>query len=201
VTPRPIPELAAAAREVMSALDDSEIQACVIGALAVHRWGEPRATSDADFSALAPYGDESRVVEILLQRFAPRRFDARDFALANRVLLLKTHRGVDVDVALAAFPFEIEALEMASSWEIIPGVSLRTCPAEHLVIYKLVAGRIHDLSDVESIVRRQGRRLDVDRIRRWGREFAGLKDDPDLLRPFEDAMRKAQAPDNPENTS
>lgn len=53
---RPIPELAIAARDVLSLLDAARIPACVIGALAVHRWGEPRATSDADFSALAPYG-------------------------------------------------------------------------------------------------------------------------------------------------
>ena len=46
---------------------------------------------------------------------------------------------------------------------------------------------------MEGIVRRQGRRLDVDRVRRWGREFAELKEDPDLLRPFEDALRKARA--------
>ena len=99
----------------------------------------------------------------------------------------------EVDVALAAFPFEVEALETASSWEIIPGVALRTCSAQHLVIYKLVAGRPQDLVDVAGIVRRQGRRLDVHRIRRWGREFAELKEDPDLLRPFEDALRKSQA--------
>jgi hypothetical protein len=76
------------------------------------------------------------------------------------------------------------------AWDIVPGVSLRTCGAAHLVIYKLVAGRTHDLSDIESIVRRQGDALDVDCIRRWGREFAELKGDPDLLRPFEDALRK-----------
>jgi hypothetical protein len=39
------------------------------------------------------------------------------------------------------------------------------------------------------IVRRQVGRLNVDFIRRWGREFAELKEDPDLLRPFEDAVR------------
>jgi hypothetical protein len=192
VTSRSIPQLASAAREVLSVLDEAGIQACVIGALAVHRWGEPRATSDADFSALAPYGDEDRVIMALLGRFEARRRDARDFALANRVLLLKTRAGVDVDVALAAFPFELEALEMASSWEIIERVSLRTCPAEHLVVYKLVAGRTHDLGDMEGIVRRQGNRLDVERIRGWGRVFAELKEDPDLLRPFDDALQKAR---------
>lgn len=192
--PRPTPELAVAAREVLSALDEAGLQGCVIGALAVHRWGEPRATSDADFSVLAPYGSEQPVVSALLDRFEPRRPDAAAFALANRVLLLKTRDSVEVDVALAAFPFEIEALQMASSWDIVPGVSLRTCPAEHLVVYKLVAGRPQDLVDVEGIVRRQGSRLDVDRIRRWGREFADLKDDPDLLRPFEDVWRKLGLP-------
>ncbi len=192
MTPRPIPELAEAARAVLSALDDAGIQACVIGALAVHRWGEPRATSDADFSALAPYGDEQPVVDVLLSHFEARRPDAAAFALVSRVLLLRTHEGVEVDVALAAFSFEIEALDMSSSWEILSGVWLRTCPAEHLVIYKLVAGRAHDLGDVEGIVRRQGSRLDVDRIRRWGREFAELKEDPDVLRPFEEALRKAR---------
>jgi hypothetical protein len=192
VTSRPIPELAVAARDVLSLLDAAGIRACVIGALAVHRWGEPRATSDADFSALAPYGDEGPVVDLLLSRLEPRRPDARAFALANRVLLLKTPHGVEIDVALAAIPFELEALEAASSWEIVPGGSVRTCPAEHLVVYKLVAARGRDLIDVEGIVRRQRQRLDVDRIRQWGRTFAELNDEPDLLRPFEDVWRRIE---------
>jgi hypothetical protein len=122
-------------------------------------------------------------------RFEARRPNAEAFARDNRVLLLKTHEGVEIDVALAAFPFEIEAIEMASSWEIVPGLPLRTCPAEHLIVYKLVAARAHDLGDMESIVRRQGGRLDVERVRRWGREFAEVKEDPDLLRPFESVLR------------
>ena len=189
MTPRPVPELAAAAAAVLSVLDDAGVPACVIGALAVHRWGQPRATSDADFSALASYGEERPVVDALLRRFEARRPNAEAFALANRVLLLKTRDGVEIDVALAAFPFEIEAIEMASSWEIVPGVPLRTCPAEHLIVYKLVAGRTHDVSDMESIVRRQGGRLDVERVRRWGRVLAELKEDPEMLVPFERVLR------------
>ena len=193
MTPRPIPELALAARDVLAVLDDAGIRACVIGALAVHRWGEPRATSDVDFSALAPYGDERPTIDALLGHFQKRRADAEAFAMVSRVLLLRTTEGVEIDVALAAFPFELEALELASSWEILPGISLRTCPAEHLIVYKLVAARHHDLGDMASIVQRQAKRLDVDRIRRWGREFAELKEDPDLLRPFDEALRKANA--------
>jgi hypothetical protein len=46
---------------------------------------------------------------------------------------------------------------------------------------------------VDGIVRRQGPRLDLDLIRRWGREFAELKEDSDLLHSFEEALRKAIA--------
>jgi hypothetical protein len=49
------------------------------------------------------------------------------------------------------------------------------------------------LGDVESIVRRQGARLDVELIRLWGRQFAELKEDSDLLRRFEEAWRRAEA--------
>jgi hypothetical protein len=62
---------------------------------------------------------------------------------------------------------------------------------EDLVIYKLVAARPGDIQDIIHIVGRQGHKLDAERIRYWGALFAGLKEDPDLLRPFDDARRKA----------
>jgi len=162
--------------------------ACLIGGMVISRWGQPRATTDADFSALAPYGDEGRVLDVLLDRFEARRVDARDFALKNRVALLAAH-GVGIDVALAAFPFEIEALDRSTVWK-LGSAALRTCSAEHLVVYKLVAARPQDLIDMAGVVRRQGTRLDVGLVRRWGREFAELKEDPDLLRPFDAAWRE-----------
>ena len=190
MTGRPPPHLVSAAQAVLAALDAARLPACLIGGMVVSRWGQ--ATTDADFSVLAPYGDEEHVLDTLLTRFRPRTPGARAFALERRVFLLETADGVKIDVALAAFPFELEAIDTATSWKLAPGVALRTCSAEHLVVYKLVAARPQDLIDVEGIVRRQGRRLDVDRIRRWGQEFAELKEDPDLLRPFEDALRRAQ---------
>ena len=187
---RAVPDLAAAAEEVLHLLDGMDLPACLIGALAVHRWGEPRATADVDLTVLAPYGEEDRVLDALFGRFAPRHADAREFALAHRVALVRASAGVPVDVALAGFQFELEVLDRASPWQVVPGVTVRTCSAEDLILYKLVAARAQDLVDVDSIVRRQHSRLDVERIRWWGRALAELKDDPDLLRPFEDALRR-----------
>ena len=190
MNPQPVSRLASAAATVLSVLDAANIPACLIGGLVIPRWGQPRATTDADFSVLAPYGHEGPVIDLLLRTFRARRPDAKAFALAHRVLLLASADGVGIDVALAAFPFERDAIEQASPWEIAPGVAVRTCSAEHLVVYKLVAARPQDLVDMAGIVRRQGARLNVEFVRRWGREFAELKEDPDLLRPFEDAIRE-----------
>ena len=106
------------------------------------------------------------------------------------MVLIRTATGVGVDIALAASAFELEAIDRASDWEPLPGMRVRTCPAEHLIVYKLVAARPRDIGDLQGIVRRQGRRLDAELIRRWGREFTELKEDPDLLRPFEEALRR-----------
>jgi hypothetical protein len=98
---------------------------------------------------------------------------------------------VSLDVSLAATPFEEDVMDRASSWRDIEGVPLVTCSAEDLVIYKLVAGRPGDIQDVIGIVGRQAQKLDAARIRHWGAQFAELKEDPDLLRPFDAARRSA----------
>jgi hypothetical protein len=178
-----------AAAEVFAAFNDLGLRGCLIGAMAVQRWGQPRFTQDVDLTVMAPFGSEKPLVDALLVRFGARVTDARKHALEHRVLLVRASNGVSVDVSLAALPFEEEVLARASRWRLVDDAWLETCSAEDLVIYKLIAARPQDLVDVMSVVRRQASRLDVDRIRHWGREFAELKEDPDLLRPFEDAIK------------
>jgi hypothetical protein len=168
--PPHIPELVVAARDVLGALQSAGHPACLIGGLVVPRWGQPRATTDVDCSVLAPYGREDGPIDVLLSAFQPRRGDAREFAETYRVPLLRTPAGVGIDVSLAALPFEQEAIDRATRWEIVPGAHVTTCSAEHLMVYKLVAARPQDLVDVAGIVRRQSDRLDAELVRRWGRQ-------------------------------
>ena len=98
--------------------------------------------------------------------------------------------GVDLDISFGAFPFELEVLQRASYWQVTPDIALRTCSAEDLVLYKLVAARLIDLHDVQSVVSRMGARLDADRVRLWGGRFAEILEKPELLDPFEAALRK-----------
>jgi hypothetical protein len=133
---------------------------CFIGGLAVQRWGEPRLTQDADATVITGFGSEAPFVEVLLGEFTGRLPDTRDFALRNRVVLLRSSGGVPLDVSLGAMPFEERAVARASDFEIAPGVVLSTCSAEDLIVYKAFAGRVQDWLDIEGIAIRQGCRLD-----------------------------------------
>jgi len=117
---------------------------CIIGGLALQRWGEPRVTLDVDVTLLTGFGDEERYVEHLLSLYLPRRPDAAAFALSHRVLLLKTPGNVGLDIALGALPFEEEAVARATPADFLPGVRLITCSAEDLVVMKTFAARMQD---------------------------------------------------------
>jgi hypothetical protein len=67
---------------------------CIIGAVAVQRWGEPRLTRDVDLTVLSGFGSEAEYVDALLAAYEPRIDGARDFALRHRVVLIRTAAGV-----------------------------------------------------------------------------------------------------------
>ena len=182
-----------AAREILDWLDAAGWRACVIGGLAVQRWGEPRLTQDVDLTVLVGLGDEARFIDGVLGRFDGRRPDARLFALTYRVLLVRASVGVPLDMALGSTQFEVDSVDRSSNWEIEPGRVIRTCSAEDLVVHKLIAGRPRDVADVESIVARQLGHLDSERVRRTLAAFAELKEDPELSRPFERALVRSAA--------
>lgn len=56
---------------------------CIIGGVAVIRWGEPQATQDVDVSLLTGFGSERTYLETLLDHFATR---AKDWAAVEGVL-------------------------------------------------------------------------------------------------------------------
>ncbi len=144
---------------------------CIIGGLAVQRWGEPRFTRDVDCAILTGFGQELVYIDELLRHFTGRLENARDFALANRVLLLANRSGVPIDISLGALPFEARVIERASLYNVSDTAAFATCSAEDLIILKAFAGRDRDWADIEGIVQRQAGRLDQDLV--W-RELAPL---------------------------
>lgn len=153
-------DLLVAAVEVTEFCQRQDWKFCFIGGVAVQRWGNPRFTVDVDLTLITGYGQEGKYAEILLEALEPRRADAGQFAVLHRVLLARTHAGVDVDIAFGALPFEEHSIERASDWIVDSERSLPTCSAEDLIVHKVFAGRDRDWDDVRGVLVRQHRKLD-----------------------------------------
>ncbi len=170
-----------AAQEVEDFCRKQNWRFCFIGGVAVQRWGQPRVTADADLTLLTGFGDEASYIDTLLMQFKARRPDARRFALLNRVLLLHATNAVGIDIGLGALPFEEHTIERASIAEIAPGYSLTTCCAEDLITHKAFAGRPQDWLDVETILMRQNRKLNLQIVWEELTPLAELKEEPEIL--------------------
>ena len=84
----------------------------------------------------AGFGEEQRFSDVLLEHFEARISDAAAFAQERRVLLLRSNKGVGLDVALAALPYEALVIQRSSYFDYPPDIPLRTCSAEDLVVLK-----------------------------------------------------------------
>ena len=158
---------------------------CFIGGLALQRWSEPRETIDVDLTLFAGFGEEQRFSDVLLEHFDARISDAAAFAQERRVLLLRSSKGVGLDVALAALPYEALVIQRSSYFDYPPGIPLRTCSAEDLIVLKAFAGRGQDWADIERIIVRQTGTLDWRYIYEQLRPLAELKEAPEILKQLE----------------
>ena len=168
-----------AAKEVAVFMQARHWRFCVIGGLAVQRWGEPRATLAADMTLLTRLGGEERYATPLLEAFRSRIPDALSFALARRVLLLKASNGKDVDICFGALPFEEEMIRRAIQFEFAPGLILPCCTAEDLFVMEAFASRSRDWLDAESVVTRQ-EHVDTDYLLQQLNTLRDLKEAPEI---------------------
>jgi hypothetical protein len=185
-------ELLMAAQSLQEQILAHRWRFCFIGGLALQRWGEARFTRDVDVTLLTGFGNEKQYIDTLLNEFSSRVENARDFAIAHRVLLLITQDGIGLDVALGALPFEESAVSRATYFEYAPAVKLITCSAEDLVIMKAFASRPQDWVDVEGILIRQNYRLDCNYIFRYLEPLCKAKEDPAISVRLKNMMQKKQ---------
>ncbi len=173
-------ELFEIAEQFQDFCDRQGWRSCIIGGIAVNRWGRPRVTSDVDLNVLTGFGGEDRVIDTLLEHYEARIPDAKAFALSRRVLLLLSSKGTGIDVSLGALPFEENVVERASLFP-FNGVELRTCSAEDLIVMKLFASRPGDIRDAEGVVIRNRASLDWQYIKGQLTPLAELKEAPEIL--------------------
>ena len=94
---------------------------------------------------------------------------------------------------MGALPFEESAVTRARDEELLPGLRLRLCTAEDIIVFKAFAGRILDWRDVEMTIVRQGESaLDWTYIVESLRPLVELKETPETLVQLEDLRRSVR---------
>ena len=176
-----------AALEALAAtFDDLGAPAMLIGGIAVIARGVPRTTLDIDAAVWAEGLDLDRAMAIFGRHgLAPRIQAARQFANERQVLLLRHEAsGTPLDVSLAWLPFERDALARATPVD-FGGATLRVALVEDLVVYKAVAWRERDRTDIERLLVAHPGTVDLGRVRSLVAEFAVHLDAPERVAEFE----------------
>ena len=185
--------LVSALRALIAWLDASTVRGVVIGGVAASLLGRPRVTGDIGALVLVA-GDDWDAFVAKGARFAiyPRRADVIAFARRTRVLLLRHDpTGIDLDVSVAALPFEYDIVTRGRRRR-IAGLSVPMITPEDLIVMKAIAHRPRDIADIEGL-RDVHPRLDRARIVRLVREFATILEAPELVRDLERILGPSQS--------
>lgn len=176
-------------RALQQRLSDAGILSIVIGGVAVAVWGEPRLTRDVDVKVLLERDDADRLLDTLASDYTSLLADPRQALRQQAMVFVQDALGTRLDVLLADTPYDVLAIQRGRDFEVQPGVTIRVCSPEDLVIYKLISTRLRDHEDVEGIVRRQGANLDDEYVLDWLRQFEQSLDDSTLVAEYKHLRR------------
>jgi hypothetical protein len=173
----------------------------LIGGVAVIAHGVRRLTDDVDATLWAAgVHIPSLLATLKKEHIVPRIEDAVAFARRSQVLLLRhSTSGIDIDLSLAWLPFENEALKRALTISMGRRRVLVARP-EDLVVYKAIAARERDKSDVERLLEIHGASINLARVRRTVLELAEALERPDLVEGLEVIIRSVGATHGPKAT-
>jgi hypothetical protein len=167
-------------------LEQAGIPSIVIGGIAVGVWGEPRLTRDVHTKVLLNRDSAGRLLEVLSRDYTPLHGDPLQALTRHGILFVQDNLGTRLDLMLADVGFDLDAIRRAQAIELQPGLVARICTAEDLIIYKLISTRPRDHADAESVVRRQGDRLDDAYVVNWLRQFELALDDSTLVARYQE---------------
>ncbi len=185
--------LSQAIAALRAALLESGAPHMLIGGMAVILRGVVRLTDDVDATVWGDGLDIELLVDTLSRhQITPRTADAVDFARERQVLLLRHDPSeTPMELSLAWLPFEAEALGRAELIAVGDAI-IPVAVAQDLVIYKAVAWRERDRTDIERLLSLYGSSIDLDYVRRIVAEFAAALDEPERNADLELLIRRAR---------
>ncbi|MEJ5309401.1 MAG: hypothetical protein WHX52_06485 [Anaerolineae bacterium] len=176
-------------RMLQQRLNDAGILSIVIGGVAVAVWGEPRLTRDADVKVLLERDDADRLLSVLASDYTSLLPDPHQALRRQAMVFVQDPWGTRLDILLADTPYDVLAIQRGRDIEVQPGVTIRVCSPEDLVIYKLISTRLRDHEDAQGVIHRQGTNLDDKYVLNWLRQFELSLDDSTLVAEYKRLRR------------
>ena len=193
--------LLATVRHVWRTLEPAGVRMAVIGGLALSVWEHLRATKDADLlvgvapeniqavldilrkAGIRPTQDPP-LVDVGTARILPMEFEPPDAYIDIRI-----------DLLIAESEFHRAALDRSISVTLPESdLSIRVVSCEDLILFKLLAGRIIDQSDVAHLLRYNRDSLDLPYL--WS-QSSQMNLDRDLSLIWQEAFPGESLPDRP----
>lgn len=176
-------------RVIQTRLHEAGILSIVIGGIAVGAWGEPRLTRDVDLKVMLNRDEADRLLSIVSEDYSSLLPDPLEALHRQAMLFIQDQSGTRLDLLLADTPYDVMAIERGQDVEIQPGLHIRLCSPEDLIIYKLISLRSRDHQDAQSVIQRQGTNIDDGYIIQWLRRFEEALDDSTLVAEYQSYRR------------
>jgi hypothetical protein len=176
------------ALELADVLKSLGVNYTLIGGLAAGYRTNPRFTRDIDFLLNIP----QLKLPSVLSELAARGFAFDEMATirewTQHHMVVLSYHGIRVDWLKPVLPIYQHVLDRSIS-ETWLGRPIRVASAEGLILLKLLAFRLQDQLDIESLVAAHRERLDLDWIRaEW--QTVASPDDPRMRR-FEELVNRS----------
>lgn len=175
-----VPDFFDILRNLIESLPSSAPPYCLIGALALSAWGQPRATKDIDLLILLNESSQEELLRGLVSSgFLKDEAWSKHNPMLQGVMVRLQSGDVPIDLLVPRDAQEEEALLRRRMIE-VDGLSLWIVSPEDLVLMKLKAGRPYDFGDVVTVIGRQGDALDLEYLFRWARRL-GIREELDYV--------------------
>jgi hypothetical protein len=168
-------------QRIQKILNDSSIPSIVIGGIAIAAWGEPRLTRDVDLKILLSREETELLLGILETGYKMLIANPGEALRKQGLVFIQDDLGTRLDLMLADTLFDRLAIQRGRDFDIQPGIPIRVCSPEDLIIFKLISTRLRDHEDASSVIQRQGYALDNPYVIHWLEQFEQALNDSTLV--------------------
>jgi hypothetical protein len=163
-----------------------QIPYAVIGGIATNLHGYLRVTADIDVTVLAEVDSLEKILHVFADDYVALKPNPLAFFLRCLFVPLQYKpTGIKVDIAAALSGIELLTLKRSQRL-LYNDVKINVCTIEDLIIMKLVAARPKDIGDLQVLVPKNRKNLDVRYLRARAKEFIAVarSDVPEKLEEF-----------------